>query len=94
MKKRTSVYIDAELLEKAKERKLNLSQLLEWAIKEVLNGKKKQSSAGLLIPQSGVQIPPGPCLLSSARRKLLSQGCLRLILSVLSTVRFCPCSAI
>jgi len=36
MKKRTSVYIDPELLAKAKKNKLNLSQLLEKAIKEAL----------------------------------------------------------
>lgn len=37
MKKRTSVYIDAELLEFAKKEKLNLSKLLE----EVLRSSKK-----------------------------------------------------
>ncbi len=40
MKKRTSVYIDAELLEFAKKEKLNLSKLLEEAIKSVKNGNK------------------------------------------------------
>jgi len=60
MKKRTSVYIDPDLLAKAKKKKLNLSKLLEKAIKEALNEENKQSSAGLLIPQSGVRIPPGP----------------------------------
>ena len=40
MKKRTSVYIDADLLEYAKKEKLNLSKLLEEAIREVKNPKK------------------------------------------------------
>ncbi len=53
MKKRTSVYIDAELLEKAKEKKLNLSQLLEWAIKEALNGKISGYPEGLRTPRPG-----------------------------------------
>ncbi|WP_457548707.1 type II toxin-antitoxin system CcdA family antitoxin [Archaeoglobus sp.] len=39
MKKRTSLWIDSKLLEKAKEKKINLSQLLEKAIKMALNGK-------------------------------------------------------
>ena len=40
MKKRTSVYIDANLLEYAKKEKLNLSRLLEEAILSVKNGNK------------------------------------------------------
>ena len=47
MKKRTSVYIDVELLEEAKKRKLNLSQLLEWAIDKALNGEINDSDEGL-----------------------------------------------
>ena len=38
MKKRTSVYIDAELLEFAKREGLNLSKLLETAIIRAKNG--------------------------------------------------------
>jgi len=41
MKKRTSVYIDEELLEYAKRNKINLSQLLEEAIREVKNQNKQ-----------------------------------------------------
>ncbi len=40
MKKRTSVYIDAELLEFAKNEGLNLSKLLEKAIRGIKNRKK------------------------------------------------------
>ena len=40
MKKRTSVYIDAELLDYAKNEGLNLSKLLEEAIRELKNPKK------------------------------------------------------
>ena len=40
MKKRTSVYIDAELLEFAKREKLNLSKLLEEAILSAKNRNK------------------------------------------------------
>jgi len=57
MKKRTSVYIDADILAKAKEKKLNLSQLLEKAIKEALN----EGDLGFRVPSrrgSRVQIPP------------------------------------
>jgi len=57
MKKRTSVYIDPELLAKAKEKKLNLSKLLEKAIKEALN----EEDPSLRVPSrrgSWVQIPP------------------------------------
>ncbi len=42
MKKRTSVYIDAELLEFAKSEGLNLSKLLEEAIKSVKNRNKAE----------------------------------------------------
>lgn len=55
MKKRTSVYIDAELLENAKENKLNLSQLLEWAIKEALNGELRAFSDNLRPCPEGVR---------------------------------------
>ncbi len=41
MRKRTSVYIDAELLEFARNNKLNLSKLLEEAIKNVKNQNKR-----------------------------------------------------
>ena len=57
MKKRTSVYIDAELLEKAKESGINISQLLEKAIQNALNC----ADAGFRVPSrrgSRVQIPP------------------------------------
>ncbi|WP_048098180.1 type II toxin-antitoxin system CcdA family antitoxin [Archaeoglobus sulfaticallidus] len=39
MKKRTSVYIDAELLEYARQNKINLSQLLEKSLKSLQNPK-------------------------------------------------------
>ncbi|MEM0332434.1 MAG: type II toxin-antitoxin system CcdA family antitoxin [Archaeoglobaceae archaeon] len=39
MKKRTSVYVDAELLEWAKQNSVNISQLLENALKSIKNGK-------------------------------------------------------
>ncbi len=57
MKKRTSVYIDPELIKKAKEKKLNLSKLLEKAIKDALN----DGNLGFRVPSrrgSWVQIPP------------------------------------
>ncbi|WP_456327108.1 type II toxin-antitoxin system CcdA family antitoxin [Archaeoglobus sp.] len=57
MKRRTSVYIDADLLAKAKEKKLNLSQLLEKAIREAL----KEGGSSLKTPSRRgprVQIPP------------------------------------
>ncbi len=57
MKKRTSVYIDADLLEKAKNACLNISQLLEAAIQNALNGVE----AGFRVPSrrgSRVRIPP------------------------------------
>ena len=55
MKKRTSVYIDAELLEEAKKRKLNLSQLLEWAIEKALNGEINDFDEGLRPCPEGVR---------------------------------------
>ena len=60
MKKRTSLYIDAELLEKAK-KKFNLSQLLEWAIIKALNGEFEELNPAFRVPSrrgSRVQIPP------------------------------------
>ncbi|AIY89949.1 type II toxin-antitoxin system CcdA family antitoxin [Geoglobus acetivorans] len=54
MKKRTSLYIDAELLEKAK-RKFNLSQLLEWAIIKALNGELEELSPALRPCPEGVR---------------------------------------
>ncbi len=60
MKKRTSLYIDADLLEKAK-RKFNLSQLLEWAIIKALNGELEDLSSAFRVPSRRgprVQIPP------------------------------------
>ncbi|WP_048086335.1 type II toxin-antitoxin system CcdA family antitoxin [Ferroglobus placidus] len=60
MKKRTSAYIDAELLEWAKQNKIKLSQLLEEAIKSIQN-EEKLNSEGFRVPSrrgSRVQIPP------------------------------------
>ncbi len=58
MKKRTSVYIDADLLEKAKNACLNISQLLEAAIQNALNGVE----AGFRVPSRRVRgfesLPP------------------------------------
>ena len=47
--------IDAELLEEAKKRKLNLSQLLEWAIDKALNGEINDFDEGLRPCPEGVR---------------------------------------
>ena len=58
MKRRTSVYIDTELLEFARNSKLNLSKLLEEAIKNVKNQNRgaMRRTADPLYPGSN----PGP----------------------------------
>ncbi len=58
MKKRTSVYIDADLLAKAKEKKLNLSELLERAIKEALKGGKLRSRSPPVGVRGFKSLPP------------------------------------
>lgn len=42
-KERTTVSIEGELLKEAKEQKINVSQLIEKAIKEKINGKIDQA---------------------------------------------------
>jgi|GEM_PF-3508328 len=62
MKKRTSVCIDPELLAKAKKNKLNLSQLLEKAIKEALKEVDSRGNRDLGSRPEGVRgfksLPP------------------------------------
>ncbi|RLI79963.1 hypothetical protein DRP05_01925 [Archaeoglobales archaeon] len=53
MKKRTSVYIDADLLEYAKNKKLNLSKLLEEAIRFCKNKKQADILGGFGPPDPG-----------------------------------------
>jgi len=53
MKKRTTVYIDAELLEFVKKEKINMSQLLEAAIRIVKNGNKEDILGGFGPPDPG-----------------------------------------
>ncbi len=59
MKKRTSVYIDAELLEFARKEKIKISQLLESAIKIVKNRNKEDILGGFGPPDPGSN-PGGP----------------------------------
>uniref|UniRef100_A0A7J3M2G7 Uncharacterized protein n=1 Tax=Archaeoglobus fulgidus TaxID=2234 RepID=A0A7J3M2G7_ARCFL len=47
MKKRTSVYVEAELLDWAKQNGVNISQLLENVLKNLQNGEKQIEFEGL-----------------------------------------------
>ncbi|MEM0215584.1 MAG: type II toxin-antitoxin system CcdA family antitoxin [Archaeoglobaceae archaeon] len=47
MKKRTSLYVDAELLDWAKRNGVNISQLLENVLKSLQNGEKRVEFEGL-----------------------------------------------
>ncbi len=73
MKKRTSVYIDKDLLAKAKEKKLNLSQLLEWAIKKALRGELSGFKGDSRSPPVGVRgfksLPPHSILQKISNNK-------------------------